>query len=312
MLHRTRTFPVHFAAVALCAVAALAGVTAQAQSSDFKSGPFRISIKENDTAFLGISSQTVRTEDGRAVEISRVIADTAAEAAGLERGDVIVAFNGRVIEGSSQLTREIRALSPGDRTTIEVLRDGRSRTFDVELGRHANQIRIETEGDWYIWSPNLRGRVDGGTMVSSAETDIQDIYVCPGDMACRFSEEPNWKRIDCIDEGCPGYTVNWWGRPMLGVNVIETTEDLRRHLGGSDEAGVLISRVHEGSAAEEAGILVGDLIVAVDGQPVARSKDIQRVLKELGGRLVDLEVVRDGDTVVLGARIPEAGPRGVR
>lgn len=208
MLHRTRTIPVRFAAMALCAVAALAGATAQAQSSDFKSGPFRISITENDTAFLGISSRTVRTADGRAVEISRVIADTAAEAAGLEQGDTIVAFNGRPIERSSQLTREIRALAPGDRTTIEVLRDGRSRKFDVELGRHANQMRIQTEGDWYIWSPNMRGRIKGGTMMSTAENDIQDIYVCPGDMACQFGEEPNWKRIDCIDEGCPGYTVN--------------------------------------------------------------------------------------------------------
>lgn len=62
--------------------------------------------------------------------------------------------------------------------------------------------------------------------------------------------------------------------------------------------GVLIREVRSGSAAEKAGLrsagydargrMVGDLIVAVDGQPVRTSRDLYRFLdvREVGDRVV--------------------------
>ena len=62
------------------------------------------------------------------------------------------------------------------------------------------------------------------------------------------------------------------GFPSLGV-AMATTEDVwfRRWLGLSDEqGGVYLNRVRKGTAAEAAGLLAGDVLLAVDGIPIDR------------------------------------------
>jgi S1-C subfamily serine protease len=50
-------------------------------------------------------------------------------------GDVIVAVNGRRLTRSEDLADVISAMSAGQRVKLQVLRDGRRRTIDVELGQ---------------------------------------------------------------------------------------------------------------------------------------------------------------------------------
>ncbi|HEY8465919.1 MAG TPA: trypsin-like peptidase domain-containing protein [Solirubrobacterales bacterium] len=49
-------------------------------------------------------------------------------------GDVILAINGQRIVGEAELSRIIARLDPGERVTLEVLRDGDRREVEVELG----------------------------------------------------------------------------------------------------------------------------------------------------------------------------------
>jgi S1-C subfamily serine protease len=85
--------------------------------------------------------------------------------------------------------------------------------------------------------------------------------------------------------------------PRLGVQVIGLTTELRAHFGAATDRGVLVGRVEPGSAAARGGILVGDVIVAVDGVPVADAADVRAALvgKKAGAK-VDVDVVRDGAT----------------
>jgi serine protease Do len=57
-----------------------------------------------------------------------------AEKAGIEAGDVIVGFNGKPIERSSDLPYQVAATKPGSAAKVEVWRDGKTRTFNVEIG----------------------------------------------------------------------------------------------------------------------------------------------------------------------------------
>jgi len=62
------------------------------------------------------------------------------------------------------------------------------------------------------------------------------------------------------------------------------------------EAGVEIMKVVEGSPAESAGIRSGDLIVELDGVPIADARDLQRLMVgDVIGRSVDALVWRDGE-----------------
>ncbi len=68
---------------------------------------------------------------------------------------------------------------------------------------------------------------------------------------------------------------------------------LRRELGRN--AGVEVVEVVEGSPAARAGLLAEDLIVEVDGTPVAGMDDVVRLLgRELIGKSVELAIVRRG------------------
>jgi S1-C subfamily serine protease len=72
--------------------------------------------------------------------------------------------------------------------------------------------------------------------------------------------------------------------------------------------GALVQEVVDGSAAEAAGVEVGDVITAVDGRPVADSLDLRlRIISTPPGTDVTLEVFRDGEPVTLTASLGTTG-----
>lgn len=65
---------------------------------------------------------------------------------------------------------------------------------------------------------------------------------------------------------------------------------------------VLIPRVDQivaGSAAERAGLRQGDLVTAIDGQPIASFNDMQRAISVRPNEVVSVTVSRDGATLTL-------------
>jgi len=63
----------------------------------------------------------------------------------------------------------------------------------------------------------------------------------------------------------------------------------------------VVGEIRPDSAAEAAGFLPGDRIVAVNGQGVARFEELQRIVALRPGESMDIRVVRDGREVVLNA-----------
>jgi serine protease Do len=59
--------------------------------------------------------------------------DSPAEKAGMERGDVIIAVDGKPVQGVGQLQRTVASYEPGERAKIKVIRYGKEITFDVKL-----------------------------------------------------------------------------------------------------------------------------------------------------------------------------------
>lgn len=100
-------------------------------------------------------------------------------------------------------------------------------------------------------------------------------------------------------------------RGWLGVVMQPVTQDLAKSLGAGQPRGALVSQVSEGSPAAEAGIKVGDIIVAYDGKPVADSSDLPpRVGATKPGKKVPLSVLREGRERSLEVRVgsfPESG-----
>ncbi len=65
--------------------------------------------------------------------VSDVVDDSPAAKAGLEKGDVIVAFNGEDILDASDIRNSVGLVQPGERADITYLRDGKRRSTRIEV-----------------------------------------------------------------------------------------------------------------------------------------------------------------------------------
>ncbi|WP_449385767.1 S1C family serine protease [Cellulomonas soli] len=101
-------------------------------------------------AFLGVSlSDGTATADGvtrRGAVVEQVSTDSPASAAGLQKGDTIVAIGGKSVGGAESLTAYVRALSSGTKVTLTVVRDGAAIDVDVTLAARQETPTASSDG----------------------------------------------------------------------------------------------------------------------------------------------------------------------
>jgi serine protease DegQ len=93
-------------------------------------------------------------------------------------------------------------------------------------------------------------------------------------------------------------------RGQLGVSIQDVTPEIAEALGHTPPEGALITQVAEGSAAEKAGLKPGDVVIALNGEPVRSSADLRnQVGLMVVGTEVTLGIVRDGKPMDVHAKI---------
>jgi membrane-associated protease RseP (regulator of RpoE activity) len=280
---------------------------------------------DSDVGFLGVQleEETDYAEGG--ARVTGVVADSPAEAAGIEEGDIIVGFDSRAIHGPAGLTKRIHSRQAGDDVQLTIVREGAELTLNVELGERQHLMRsifIDDGGEWTVDAPDIARQIreQYETAIEGFEFDGDFTFDCDDDS----DDCTNVFEFD-IDEAMPqvwvqgdagDYNVFFGGKkPMLGVQLVEATNELREFLGGSSGAGVLVSKVISDSPAQEGGMLVGDLIVSIDGETVADVNDIRHALSERWGDTFEIEVIREQREVSLDVTLPqpdESEPSGPR
>jgi len=117
--------------------------------------------QQQERAWMGVLF--ARTPDG--LTIAQVIADSAADKAGLKRSDVIKAVNGTAVETVQELRDQIKDKNVGDTITLGIERDGQAQGVSVTLEAQpeplspAIPLLPELEG---IPADELFGHVQGG------------------------------------------------------------------------------------------------------------------------------------------------------
>jgi serine protease Do len=97
-----------------------------------------------------------------------------------------------------------------------------------------------------------------------------------------------------------GRVVRGW----LGVIIQEITPEIAEAIGVKE--GVLVAQIAPGSPAQKAGLKVGDIIVAVDGEKVREVRDLQfKIMKTPPGTEVTLTIIRGGKEQTVKARVGE-------
>lgn len=85
------------------------------------------------------------------------------------------------------------------------------------------------------------------------------------------------------------------GRGFLGVGAWPATLGSAAAAKAGQSRGLVLVSSEEGGPAERAGLLVGDVLLAVDGRPVQDIPGLLSQLEELGGRSVSVRVSRAGE-----------------
>lgn len=87
--------------------------------------------------YLGLAAD--ENPNGRGAMVIEVTGGSPAARAGLKTGDVILAIDGRVVEGLSSMVDVLRARQSGDKVKMDVLRQNRLLRFEFALGARPRQ-----------------------------------------------------------------------------------------------------------------------------------------------------------------------------
>lgn len=97
-------------------------------------------------------------------------------------------------------------------------------------------------------------------------------------------------------------------RGYLGVRTqpVEVPEAARQALKREQEQGLLVLWLEEGGPAEKGGLLVGDILVAISGQPVGDPDDLFSALNtDTVGKATAVEVIRGGRPETISVTVGE-------
>lgn len=102
------------------------------------------------------------------------------------------------------------------------------------------------------------------------------------------------------------------GRVMLGINMLEVSDQYSLYRYNLKEYGVYISKVTEGSDAEKAGLKVADRLVSIDGKEINSSAAARKQIQSHSvGDVMTVVVSRDGKemtfTITMTEYIPTTG-----
>ena len=93
---------------------------------------------------------------------------------------------------------------------------------------------------------------------------------------------------------------------FLGISSLAILLPERQRAGHTQSAGLLISQVAPGSPADHAGLLVGDVVITFDGQPIQDAEDLlTRLRGNRIGHAVPLSVIRGTTAVDVSVTVAE-------
>jgi serine protease Do len=234
---------------------------------------------------IGVSVREVEDEDVKAAKLTApagavvedVVEESAAEKAGIRKGDIVVEFDSERVRSARQLTRLVQETPTGRKVSAVVVRDGQRVTLSVE----------PDSGTGFF--DGLRGMKDweGFAYARPAIPPTPPAAPVP----------PAWSMDDFFFRS---------GR--LGITVDDLSPQLAEYFGTKE--GVLVTSVQDGSSAAKAGLRAGDVITSVNGSAVDDPAELRRRLQNVDeGEEFTIAVMRDKKPQTLKGKLEQSSRR---
>jgi S1-C subfamily serine protease len=237
------------------------------------SGGSEIGVRVRDVTSDDVTREKLPAATGAIV--TEVQAGGPAATAGLAVGDVVLSFDGEKVRGSRHLARLIEETPEGREVPIELARAGSTRT-----------VRIQPRAAQSFGAFN---------------NALERLHVRLPSERFQFHYEPYTYTFDT--------PFVYFNTGRHGAQVQDLTVQLGEYFGATE--GALVTSVDDNSPAKTAGLKAGDVITAVNGQPIRSSADVQRRLRATEGK-VSLTIVRDRKAMNLEMTISREAATGRR
>jgi C-terminal processing protease CtpA/Prc len=220
--------------------------------------------------FLGI----LLKDTDSVLEINQVEPGGAAEKAGLRKGDILSKVNNEPIETYAQFSKAIQSKKIGDKITIHVLRNGRSKKFKATLGQKLMEVQAPS-GQTFNTYLDESGQVP----VFNFRFGPDSITILgPSDDVVKIGQPFAWNNGEMIVKEMA----------YLGVTPYSDSIEV------SEDEGVKIN-VEPQTPAEAMGIQSGDVILSFNGISI---RSFQQLADVVGAaqpeEVVNIVVLRDG------------------
>jgi regulator of sigma E protease len=119
-----------------------------------------------------------------------------------------------------------------------------------------------------------------------------------------------WEQLQNIVHASPGKPLNFEverNAELLNLPITPVTEEITDLFGDKEKVGLIgvtplvrdIMYVKEGSAADRAGLKVGDQLLEVDGKPIFGWSDLKPAAVDKPGKELEFRILREGQEIVV-------------
>lgn len=146
----------------------------------------------------------------RGVYVSGVMANKAADKAGMQQGDVIVAIDNKPVNNVAQLQEQIAIKRPGDEVEVKFIRDGKEKITVAKLRNEEGTMDVvQLASDF---------RIGGATFVDVSDT-LKDELDIDGGVQIKELGEGKWREVRMKE----GFIIT--GIDNVEINNIRDLED---------------------------------------------------------------------------------------
>jgi serine protease Do len=223
------------------------------------------SNENSDGAFLGVTTE----KEGDGAKIMEVSKGSAAEKAGLKKGDIITKIDEEKITGPEPLSDMIAFKKPTDEVKVTYKRDGKQSTVKAILGKRKSTSNSFSKPRIHSFSiphpptatvPNMEG----------------------------FNEDIFEMQQNALESAFPS-------RKKIGLKIQDTEEG----------NGVKIINVEDSSAAATAGIKKDDIITEINGKKIENTDDArEELVPDEDKKLYKIKINRGGSEMNFDVKIP--------
>ena len=222
-----------------------------------------------DLAVLKVDLSSIESDTLNNIKVA-----TLGDSDSLRVGEASIAIGNALGYGQSVTTGCISALN----RTVSVSESGSNTNYSAELIQTDAAINPGNSGGALL---NAKGEVIGINSVKYSDTSVEGIgYAIPINTAAPIINDLITK--EKVDQADSAY---------LGIAGVDVTSDVSQTY--SMPAGVYVAQVTEGSAAEQAGIIKGDIITTFDGKEIGSMEELKTTLEYYkAGTTVDVVIQR--------------------